>query len=1084
MKKRLLIFILTCFVLQISYAQGRIITGSLVSGDTKEALVGASVVVLKSSQNTSEAVGVITDLDGKFSVKVSDDAKFLSCSYLGYKTQAVPLLANKDNYHIVLEPEPNSLEGVVVTGYQKIEKRKLTAAITTLNVSDETVGTITSLDQALIGQIPGVSAVAVSGSPTAPVRIRIRGTASLNGTQDPLWVLDGIPLEGTDIPKLEDASDLDNLRQSSIAGLSPADIDNITILKDAAATAIYGARAANGVIVITTKKGREGKLRVNFSSKFTYSPKMPIDRLNLLNADQKVGLELDLLKSLDFNIRRTGEVSRILNENNLLYDYMFRGWDILPSEVQNEINALRKVNTDWNDILFRDALNQEYNVNVSGGSEKVKYYNSFSYLSQEGNVRTVSSDRFNLVSKIDYTFNNFVNTKLSLFANHRRNKRYSADDNGIVNPLYYSRMANPYQKVYEENGDYIYDYNIQNGDSDLKFNIFEESANSSNVDKTTGINAIWELEFKFTEKLKFSSQLGVQMDKISTERFSEQETFVMRSMRDRTVYQGSSFLPDGGMISNTEMDNSQITWKGMGEYRDVFNGMQELELMVGSEIRKTWSGVLNSKGFGFDRKSLITQSVIFPDESRAFSLYSKDRYENAYTSFFGTASYTLLKKYTLAGSIRFDGSDLFGVDKKYRYLPLYSVSGAWRISEESLFKSEDSWLNDFTVRASYGLQGNIDKNTSPYLLGKYDIKSILPGSSEQIININSAPNNKLRWEKTTSINTGFNLSMLNSAVNLSLDYYYRKGTDLIGARLLPLETGFVSTNINWASVSNKGIEINLSTRNITTKTFSWYTHLNFAYNQSRVLKEKPQSELAPSKEGYSVGAIFGFKTDGLDEDGLPLFINKEGKKVTVEELFKLEDEWGIGLPTSGVTPSEIKGFYSYLGTSDAPYTGGIVNTFRYKNLELSCNIAYYLGAHVKINPPYLNSGIDLGKNTSHEILDRWTPENKGSNLPAIFDGETRVIDFGWYGSSNTYRELDIWVKKQNYFRIQTLRLGYMIPKKILDKFSLNSATLALEGRNLFVLGSSYKNYLDPETMGNRYATPIPKMFIFSLNLSF
>lgn len=302
------------------------------------------------------------------------------------------------------------------------------------------------------------------------------------------------------------------------------------------------------------------------------------------------------------------------------------------------------------------------------------------------------------------------------------------------------------------------------------------------------------------------------------------------------------FLPEGGMQKSYENSNSQITWKAMGEYRDSFNDIHELEVMAGTELRKTWYETLFSAGYGFDRKTLTTKPVIFPNESYAtsFPLHQTTYKENAYVSFYSTASYSLLNRYTVGGSIRFDGSDLFGVDKKYRYLPLYSVSALWRLSQEP-FMQQAKWVDNLVFRASYGLQGNIDKNTSPFLLGTYRSESILPGVSEDVIIINSAPNKKLRWEKTQSVNAGFDFSVLNQAINLSVDYYYRKGTDLIALRMLPLETGFTSMNVNWASMENKGVEISLSTRNITTKNFSWYTNFNFAYNGNKVLQETYRS---------------------------------------------------------------------------------------------------------------------------------------------------------------------------------------------------------------------------------------------------
>lgn len=827
------------------------VQGVVISSEDNLPLIGASVYVtaedLKKAGSAQTTMGVITDVDGQFSIAIPAGITRFFCSYVGYDVLEVKLVPGKEHYEITLHASSQMLDAVVVTGYQTVERRKLTAAVSKLDISDETIGAVKSIDQALAGQIAGLSVSPTSGAPGAPAKIRIRGTASLNGTQDPLWVLDGIPLEGTDVPEPDELNDITNMKQSSIAGLNPADIENITILKDAAATAIYGARAANGVIVITTKKGKVGKPVINFSSRFTYTPTLSLDRLNLLNSAEKVGLEMDMIRNNYSPDNHKGGVYNILSNYNELSAFQNGGWDALSSDTQAAINRLKSVNTNWGDILFRDAFSQEYNLSLSGGTERVTYYTSFGYYKEDGNVDGVGMDRFNLVGKTSYKVNSILKVGASMFANRRKNTNYLTDAYGMSNPVFYSRKANPYFELYDKNGNYNYDYDIQNNtDKDLGFNIFEERQNTSNESVVNSFSSIFDAELRFNDKWKLTSQFGYQLEKTSREEIADWESYAMRYYYKLSEYsQGGEtkhFLPEGGMQKSYENSNSQITWKAMGEYRDSFNDIHELEVMAGTELRKTWYETLFSAGYGFDRKTLTTKPVIFPNESYAtsFPLHQTTYKENAYVSFYSTASYSLLNRYTVGGSIRFDGSDLFGVDKKYRYLPLYSVSALWRLSQEP-FMQQAKWVDNLVFRASYGLQGNIDKNTSPFLLGTYRSESILPGVSEDVIIINSAPNKKLRWEKTQSVNAGFDFSVLNQAINLSVDYYYRKGTDLIALRMLPLETGFTSMNVNWASMENKGVEISLSTRNITTKNFSWYTNFNFAYNGNKVLQETYRS---------------------------------------------------------------------------------------------------------------------------------------------------------------------------------------------------------------------------------------------------
>ena len=372
MRIKFLCIIICLFVnaLVFASATNHTITGVVISGEDNEPLIGASVYVhaddLKKAGVSQTSLGTITDIDGKFSISVPEKVTRIHCSYIGFEEQAIILQGNKKNYRIVLQPSAHTLADVVVTGYQTLERRKLTAAIAKVELSDAMIGANKSIDQALTGQIAGVAVTTTSGAPGAPARIRIRGTASLNGTQDPLWVLDGMPLEGTDIPKLDDATDNDivNMQQSSIAGLSPNDIESITILKDAAATAIYGARAANGVIVVTTKRGRTGKPIINFNTKLTYTPNLDTSRLNLLNSQEKVDLELQLLKSNQSIYPNKGGVATILNKYNLMNQYLQNGWEGLSPEAQNAINQLKTMQTDWNDILFRDAFTQEYNLSL------------------------------------------------------------------------------------------------------------------------------------------------------------------------------------------------------------------------------------------------------------------------------------------------------------------------------------------------------------------------------------------------------------------------------------------------------------------------------------------------------------------------------------------------------------------------------------------------------------------------------------------------------------------------------------------------------------------------------------------------
>ena len=1073
--------LLCCLVMM---AQERIVTGTVMDGEMEgEPLIGATVSI----GDGKVGQGTITDYNGHFSLKVPAGTKKLTVSYVGYESKVITLTASTNDDSIQLPADSKSLNEVVVTGYQKIDRRKLTASVSQLNISDEAVGAVKNIDQALAGQIAGLSSVSASGAPGAPVKIRIRGTASINGVQEPLWVLDGIPMEGNEVPAVDNLNDIDDIYQTSIAGLNPSDIDNITVLKDAAATAIYGARAANGVIVITTKKGKEGRPVINFSTKLTYSPKISIDRLNLLNADEKVGLELDLLNSNYTYREHKGGVANILDELGEFNAYKTGGWDALSATAQARINQLRTINTDWNDILFRSVLNQEYNASISGGSDRSHYYASTGYYKELGVVKGVENNRYNVTLKSDFRINKILKLGLSVFANQRKQDSYMTDTGGFTNPVYYSRRANPYFQPYNADGGYNYDHNVQGRENEAPdFNIFEENTNTSKERIDRSVMAIFDAEFQFNKYLKLTTQFGYQYDNYTIDRYAGQESYAMRKAKEYASYTidgvYKTILPDGGMTRKTQSNANQWTWKAMLEWNRRLADIHDVELMAGTEVRHTETETLTSTAYGYDARTLTTQPVLFPTENiaRQYPLHEETHLENAYVSWFATGSYTLLYRYTLGASVRFDGSDVFGVAKKYRYLPLYSVSGLWRAKEEKFLRNV-KWLSELSLRASYGIQGNIDKNTSPYLIGTFQKTTILPGSVETVISAETAPNPDLKWEKTSNINLGLDLALLKNRIHLSVDYYYRKSTDLISSRKLPLETGFAYTSVNWASMKNSGWEIGLNTQNIKTKNFSWTTSLNLGFNTNEVLNETvAENSTYPGREGYPVGALFAYKTAGLDSDGYPLFVAKDGSIQTATEFFQL-NRFGA----STLTAEEQRNLYTYMGSEDPKCSGGLINNFEYKNWQLGINFMFNIGMKVRVQPSYSPTYFDRGLNTNHDILNRWTSTNTNTDMPALMVNTTeRAAEYTHFSEYSTYSMLDTWVKNCTYWRLQSLRLGYKLPKEWLQKVGINSASVSLEGRNLLVFASNYDNYLDPETMGNPYAQPIARSIIFGLNVNF
>lgn len=1101
----LILLLLSISSLAISAQEMVQIKGKIIAEDGSP-LPGASIYIDKSTIGeksgaegmvTNYNLGTIADVDGDFSLSVPRNITHLTCAFIGFETQQIDI-RNKSSMTITMKESGSALNAVVVTGYQKIEKRKLTSAISTVKAEDILQAGVSSIDMMLNGQIAGVSTTAVSGAPGAPAKIRIRGTASMNGTQDPLWVLDGMPLEGTNLPDMSN-TDVDQLFSSSIAGINPADIEDITILKDAAATAIYGARAANGVILITTKRGKEGRPVVQFNSKLSFASRPNMNKLNLMNSSEKLDMELQLAKYSDLDsysaITKNGAVGRLFEQYGLWDQYREGGLESLPSNVQGQIANLRNVNTDWGKELYRTSVNQDYSLSINGGTDRASYYFSTGYYNELGTTIGTSLRRLNFTLKGDYKLLDNLSFGVSMFANERKQGSYLTNTGSVTNPSRYSRTANPYLAIYDDNGDYIYDPDIPlyTGNT-IDYNIIEERNNTSNGLKVRSLNTVFNVDWTILPQLKFRTQLGLQRDNENAQQYGAKTSYFARRERIMSKVDGSYFIPEGGVIKNTDNTSSLWNLKSVLEYNTSFANKHELDIMVGNELRRTKTESIFSAGYGFDKETLTTEPVIFPEPSYAkiFPLFRKTFEENAYASFLGTLGYTFDRKYTFFGSIRIDGSDLFGADPKYKYLPLWAASGSWRMKEESFLK-DVNWINNLQLHLSYGLQGNIDKNTSKYIIGEHKTTTLLPGQTEPTIVPSNLPNDRLRWEKTATWNVGLNLALFNNRISLTTDAYHRKSTDLIGVKAVPLENGMSTVTINWAAMTNKGIEFNLMTRNVSTTNFKWTTTINIAKNINRVDDiHVPSNQVTPSLKGHSVNSLFAFKTAGLDEKGYVLF-QKGDKKVSATEFFGLEDPSGWGLYQSTLSNEQIRDSYTYMGSTDPKITGGFINNFEIGRFMVNISCGFNLGQWVKTEPFYDIIEMDRGLNRSKLMSKVWSPDNTSGTYPRMIGpntedgsrmGDYMAFNTGYVLANNVFRDLDIWYKKINYMRVNSIRLGYDVPKKLLAKSGISSLKLNIETRNPFVIASNYDGYFDPETFGNIYAQPMSRSVTVGLNVIF
>lgn len=1098
MKKLLYFLILIPTVL---LAQNKkVISGRVIEATTQMPVVGASVYVSSAIiGNETKIAGVLqgamigttTDFDGNFTLSVSEDIKHLLVSYMGFETEVINVTKASTNLKIQLKESAESLQEVVLTGYQKIEKRKMTSSYAKINVADIQQAGVANVDQMLTGQIAGVVVQATNGAPGAPSKISIRGTSTLNGSSDPLWVLDGIPLEGNDIPSdFKDKDNIDTLKSYAIAGLNPDDIESITVLKDASATSIYGARAANGVIVITSKRGKKGAMRINFTGNSFVTQRPDFSKLNLMDSAQKVDFELLLASRSDLTYHQNrGAVARILNSNNEYATFQNNGFASLSPATQNAINDLKKTNTNWGNEMYQMAVNQQYSLSLSGGNDTHDYYFSTGIFDEKGTTKGTDLRRYNITLKNNFSVSDKLKVGVSLFGSQNKTGSYITDADGYTSPSYYSRNANPYLKVYDANGNYAYDPDlVERSDLNLNYNPVEERKNTQYDLTANSLKSIFDVDYKLNKNFRFNSQLGLQLDFDKTEKYSAENSYYTRKYNQKSQYSTATgdyayYMPKGGIIQDWNADAFQYNWKTTANYSKTFNSLHEVDVMVGTEFRRNKKTEVHTKGFGFNSNTLTT--IPITDEraltNSSFDTYRKTLNENAFASFFGTASYTFDKKYTIFGSLRYDGSNLFGVDVKYRYLPLWSVAGSWNVFRED-FMDGVELLSDLKLRASYGVQGNIDKSTSPFVVGEYYNETILPGMTEEAIRALSAPNGKLRWERTVSSNLGLDLGILNNRIYLTADYYNRKSTDLIGLKAVPLESGYNFINTNWGSVTNSGYDLSITTKNISTPNFEWTTGINISHNKNVVNQIQIRDEdFKPSLKGYSSTAVFAIKTAGIDSNGLPLFW-KEGKKVTAVDFYKLEN----GTNGSQLTREEHRNLYSYVGDATPKISGGFRNNIRYKQFDLRILANFNIKQTVKTAPTYNPTIADPGKNYSTDILKAGT-----GKYPALIGLTTPGFDtdlvYTWYNSSDdgkTYNDLDIWVKDISYIRISSIRLGYALPKKYLDNLKISGCNFNIEGRNLLVFGTSYNGYFDPETYGSIYAQPIPKIISLGFNLSF
>ena len=654
------------------------------------------------------------------------------------------------------------IEEVVITGFQKIEKSKITSSVDVVKMKDIEQKAVASIDQMLQGRVPGLLVTPASGTPGQIAPIRLRGTASLTGSTDPLWVVDGMPLEMGDAPKYDSGKDINDLKNYSIAGFNP--------------------EAANGVILVTTKSGKKGRMNVNFSASTFVNLRPNFSKLNLMNSNQKVDWELMMASRSDLdNYRKdNGEVARILLANNDWNLFRSGGFSAISAASQREINTLRNVNTNWGNLLYRTAINKQYSVSLSGGLDNYAYYASLGYYDEQSTVIGSGFERLNLTFKNDFKINNKLKVGVSVFGTNTKQSSFLSDTSGNITPTYYSRSANPYLRPKDENGNYVYDPNVNymDGDTRIPYNYMEEKDNTRYDLNTKSLRGILNLDYKIFKFLEFRSQLGVQYENQKTEKYAAAQTYFLRKRRDASkITSGgttSYIIPEGDYYNISNANNFEYNFKNILEFSKKIN-KHDINLLVGSEIRETKYRNVNSQMYGYNPRQKTSIPLNIPNSEIRNANYlpvTDSEVHNSYASFFGTASYTFANRYTFFGSVRYDGTNFFGAETNKRWNPIWAASVAWNVKNEDFLKDNNT-ISMFKIRSSYGLQGNIDRNTSPFFTGRYSTARIL-NQTENTINDEGAPNPLLRWEKTRTVDVGLDFGLFNNRINFNLDFYHRK----------------------------------------------------------------------------------------------------------------------------------------------------------------------------------------------------------------------------------------------------------------------------------------------------------------------
>lgn len=1086
------IFLLFCTLQFTAAAQSMRFSGRVTDTDGAP-VIGAGLVCIE--KNTA---GTTTDLDGNFSITLPAGAKTVKFSSVGMKELVYQLIPGRtENVRIIMEWENTELDQVVVTGYAQTSVKRITGSVAVLNSEKFEAKAISSVDALMQGEVAGVSIKSLSGQPGTQAKITIRGSNNITGSSAPLWVVDGVPLQ-SESPALSSeqlaTGGFDNIFVNGIGNINPNDIESITILKDAAAAAIYGSRAANGVIVVTTKKGEAGKMRISYNNTFSWSFK-PERSLNLMNSSEKLSWEDEL-----WNEFSAAKYAASLTDNTVIYPVVgivgqiraglgdFASMKGDKAAQDKYIESLRNVDTNWYNLLFRNSFSQGHHLSLSGGSGKSTYYVALGLNDEDGMLIHNDYRRYNVNAKMTLTPTDWARIDVGMEAARQESKMpYST-----VDPFYYAFFSNPYERAYNADGSYAADntwftlgyYNGRGAEQVMPkngFNIIREL--DSNYSKTANTNGTFraQTDFRIIEPLHFVGLVSYSYSNNSTDKVIDKYSY--SAFRDRLGSDDRSQTNLYGNISQNRTNRNSYVARGHFSFNKTFAETHTVNLLAGAELRGSGSNTIFTKRYNYDPKTGTTSlpQISGPQDewlSEVEKLNGEYFSKTRYASFYASADYYLGKSIVLNASFRTDGSSNFGSNKQFN--PTWSAGAAWHIGEEAWMKKALPALSHATLRAAYGFTGDVNTSTSHLLVIQY-LQQQYRYFGDETFNLGtipSAPNPDLGWEKTQDAKAGLDFGLWKDRLTLNTEYYYRLSTDVVTSSPVQSTTGFTHVYFNAADIMNSGIEMTLNGKIIQTKDWGLSAAVNFAYNYNKVLKYNPVSKSGITSkdryvEGYPTGAIFSGKYAGIASD-------------TGLYQFELRPDATISTATDLNKPDNYRYF---LGTTIAPYTGGFNLSASWRQLRLSISGVYSFGCKTYENFRYpasysnaSHSGVSTETvqsqfsdlygnhlNVEKDRTNRWTATHTtGVKYPRIYDYFDGKYNFASYNPMDSSIIDAVYLKNNSYLRIKSIILTYSLPGAAVKKMRMRGLSFNVSLNNFFTF-TKYDG-MDPEIPGATYPT--------------